>query len=379
MKKSGLLSLALVLLALWSCQQDSVLDDDVSKNSEQSVQEKNGHICLEKYPPSVQEAASKGSVLQQYIWTPSQTVRIKFLNGDGFLQQKVVQFASEWLMYANLKFLFVPVNENADIKINFDNSGASWSYYGNYCQNIPQNSASMNFGWFNSWTPDSEFSRTILHEFGHAIGMVHEHQQPYANIPWNRPAVYQYFGGSPNFWSNQQVDANIFNTFSPYETNSSNYDKYSIMHYFFPNGLTTDGSTFTQNEVLSPTDKSFIGQVYPFPPVKSFLYPNEVLYVNQYLTSPNGRYICIMQGDGNLVIYQDNLIPLWSSNTHGTPVDRCIMQGDGNLVLYSANYTAYWSIGWQSPGAYLVMQDDGNLVVYNNSVAIWSWMSGLVL
>jgi hypothetical protein len=380
MKKTHFLSLALMVLMLWSCQQDNIIDETISNSNEQLTQNKNGHICLEKYPPSLTGKEQKGSVLKQYLWTSGQTIRVKFLNGDGFLQQKVIQFASEWMTHANLKFVFVPASENADIKINFDNSNASWSYYGNYCQNIAQNSASMNFGWFDSSTSDSEFSRTTIHEFGHAIGMVHEHQQPNVNIPWNKPAVYAYFGGSPNFWSTQMVDDNIFNRFSPAETNSSGYDKASIMHYFFPNGLTTDGSTFTQNDVLSPIDKSFIGQVYPFPVVttKSILNANEALYANEYLTSPNGRFICIMQGDGNLVVYQDGFIPLWSSNTAGTPADRCIMQGDGNLVLYSASFSAYWSIGWQSPGAYVAMQDDGNLVVYNNGVAIWSWMSGLI-
>ena len=122
----------------------------------------------------------------------------------------------------------------------------------------------MNFGWFNSYTPDYEFSRTIIHEFGHALGMVHEHQNPNVTIPWNRPAVYAYFGGAPNYWSNSQVDNNILNTFSPSQTNSGVYDKESIMHYFFPDGLTLDGSTFLQNNYLSDNDKSFIGQIYPY-------------------------------------------------------------------------------------------------------------------
>jgi Astacin (Peptidase family M12A) len=381
MKKVFFLSLTLIILTLWSCQQENVLDETKSNVNEQSTNNKEGRICLDKFPPSLTGQENKGSVLQQYKWSNGQTVRVKFLNGDGFLQQKVRQFASEWMNYANINFVFVSANENAEIKINFDNSNASWSYYGNYSQNIAQNQASMNFGWFNGSTPDAEFSRTTIHEFGHALGMVHEHQNPNVTIPWNRPAVYAYFAGAPNYWSAQQVDNNILNTFSPSETNSGSYDRASIMHYFFPNGLTLDGSTFTQNNVLSPEDKSFIGQIYPFTTVtsRSILNSNEVLYVNEYIVSPNGRFKCIMQGDGNLVVYQDDSTPLWSSNTYGTPVDRCIMQGDGNLVLYSSNSTPYWSIGYQSAGAYLVMQDDGNLVVYNNGSAIWSWMSGLLM
>lgn len=379
MKKSIFLCVASVILTLWSCQKDDISDQTKTSINDPSLNKNDNHICLDKFPPSL-NSQSKGSVLRQYIWTSGQTVRVKFLSGNSYLQNKVIQFASQWSSYANINFQFVGVNENSDIKINFDSSGASWSYYGNYCINIPQNQASMNFGWFNNSTPDAEFSRTIIHEFGHALGMVHEHQNPNVTIPWDRPAVYAYFGGAPNYWSTQQVDNNILNTFNPGETNSSSYDRASIMHYFFPNGLTTDGSTFTQNNVLSDMDKSFIGQIYPLPVVttRSVLNTNEVLYANDFIVSPNGRYKCIMQGDGNLVVYQDNSVALWSSNTYGTNADRCIMQSDGNLVLYDGNFTAYWSIGVQSYGSYLVMQDDGNLVTYNNGVATWSWASGVL-
>jgi len=59
----------------------------------------------------------------------------------------------------------------------------------------------MNFGWFDDNTSDSEFSRTVIHEFGHALGMIHEHQHPLAAIPWDKDKVYTYYAGYPNYWS----------------------------------------------------------------------------------------------------------------------------------------------------------------------------------
>jgi hypothetical protein len=105
----------------------------------------------------------------------------------------------------------------------------------------------------------------VVHEFGHVLGFIHEHQSPAAGIPWNKEKVYAYFGGPPNNWSREKVDVNIFNAYAVTETNSSSYDRLSIMHYFFPQELVTDGSQFTRNTSLSTTDMQFSRQVYPFP------------------------------------------------------------------------------------------------------------------
>ena len=74
----------------------------------------------------------------------------------------------------------------------------------------------------------------------------------------------------------------------------------------------------------------------------------------------------IMQGDGNLVLYQGGT-PLWASGTSGHPGAYAVMQSDGNLVIYLGP-TALWSTGTNGhPGAYLSVQDDGNLVIYQSA------------
>jgi len=54
-----------------------------------------------------------------------------------------------------------------------------------------------------------------------------------------------------------------------------------------------------------------------------------------------------MQGDGNLVLYDRNNTPTWSSNTYqkGVAPFRLIMQDDGNLVLYDSRNTPTWATG----------------------------------
>ena len=50
----------------------------------------------------------------------------------------------------------------------------------------------MNFGWFHDNSLENDFSATVTHEFGHAIGLIHEYRSPAGYIPWNKPAVYAY-------------------------------------------------------------------------------------------------------------------------------------------------------------------------------------------
>ncbi len=100
---------------------------------------------------------------------------------------------------------------------------------------------------------------------------------------------------------------------------------------------------------------------------------NQQLTANQSLASCNGDYSLIMQGDGNLVLYQGST-PLWASNTVGSGADEAILQGDGNFVLYTSSGTPVWASNTAgNSGAYLQVQNDGNVVVYSASGAVlWS-------
>jgi hypothetical protein len=43
-----------------------------------------------------------------------------------------------------------------------------------------------------------------VHEFGHALGLIHEHQNPNRAIQWNRDAVINDLQGPPNNWDLKQ-------------------------------------------------------------------------------------------------------------------------------------------------------------------------------
>ena len=120
----------------------------------------------------------------------------------------------------------------------------------------------MNFGWFNYLTPEEEFSGTILHEFGHALGCIHEHQSPAIALDWNKPKVYEEMEKSQN-WSKEKVDHNVFNKYDAGTITNSVYDPTSIMHYFYPKEFFLSGSGTTRNTELSKTDIEFISAKYP--------------------------------------------------------------------------------------------------------------------
>jgi hypothetical protein len=88
------------------------------------------------------------------------------------------------------------------------------------------------------------------------------------------------------------------------------------------------------------------------------------LAVNGAVTSCNGRFTFVHQGDGNVVLY-DSGQPRWSTKTNGRATSVLAMQGDGNLVLYAPGMRPLWHTRTHgNAGARLAVQDDGNVVLY---------------
>jgi hypothetical protein len=199
------------------------------------------------------------------MWPKSgKRLRVRFLDGDPTVQGRIPEHAEAWSDYANIVFDFGS-DPDAEIRISFGDSG-SWSWIGTQCLSIGKNERTMNFGWLTPESGDDEYSRVVTHEFGHAIGCIHEHQNPVAGIPWNKPVVYKYYEGPPNNWNKDEVDTNLFQLYSKDQTQYSQFDAMSIMEYPIPAEFTDNKLVIGMNRELSAMDKEFIAGQYPLQP-----------------------------------------------------------------------------------------------------------------
>ena len=191
------------------------------------------------------------------LWDLGKTLRVRFMGGTQQQKDIVKQFAPQWAEHANLKIVFSN-DTNAEIRITFDENDGAWSYIGTDCADIPITQPTMNLGW--------QDEGVVLHEFGHAIGLIHEHQNPVGGIQWNKPAVIADLSGPPNFWDPPTIEHNMFATYDQNQINGTALDNKSIMLYAIPQSWTTNGFSSQPNETLSDTDKKFAHDPcnYPF-------------------------------------------------------------------------------------------------------------------
>lgn len=157
--------------------------------------------------------------------------------------------------FINIPLIFTNQIENSHIRISFDKHGGSYSRLGTDCLKVPKNEGTMNYAYFDVGT--------VIHEFAHALGFIHEHQSPLEggiqNDDWNMSELLkdmedhlEMMGIDPydpedkeerdTFFAN-----NIFQELTTKQVAGSPFDEYSIMLYKYPGKVFKKGSTFHKN------------------------------------------------------------------------------------------------------------------------------------
>ena len=271
---------------------------------------------IERKTMSVETGASYSTVKtavysqggQNRLWTPEDTVAsseeekyslvltVEFLDGWKFEDERrlVEKAATAWALSGNILFKFVSSGKS-DIRVRFDDKKTGF-----WVSNIGAPKGSDPEEHWNSdehtmyLTTDLSYG-TVLHEFGHALGLTHEHLSPefekYFAWKFSGEELYnkisQYFSTAkpppyqtpPTKKDKERMDGNILKLHEVDEEKSF-FDIESVMTYGLGDALleilpAADQKTkdiFAQNEgiphggsSLSSGDRKFIAQCYGDP------------------------------------------------------------------------------------------------------------------
>lgn len=212
---------------------------------------------------------SYAGLLTSARWEPERKVLRCAVWGDVDMEvanrvRDVIEGPDSWNACCALQFSFWHELDDADIRVGFVRGIGTWAFMGTQARQSRQN-PSMNFGWLSRDTSDTEFERCANHEFGHALGLIHEHQSPRLTIPWDFDKVYEHYART-NGWSPAMTYQQIIRRYSEDEVEQFEGDPDSCMCYLINPGLLTAGSPpIGGNRGLSALDQLRVGDWYGWP------------------------------------------------------------------------------------------------------------------
>lgn len=291
-------------------------------------------------------------------WSASQKRSLTYCIGastgsyKGAIVEAMASAASPWEKYVDVDFVYASAQDGGcsayNLSVVFDVQLVSGTGYlaraffpshGRAFRNLNIDVAAFSSGY--------ALRDILTHELGHILGFRHEHTRPEAG---------------------QCYENSAWRAVTPYE-------RASVMHY--PQcGGTTPGFGGTTNLDLEGA-QSIYGSTTRAPPLFTSacgtILPRHGLPLDHGVSSCDGRFLLLMQGDGNLVLYQ-NGSPIWNSGTQGHPAAGLYLRQDGNLVISTGMNRILWSSGTSgNTDAYILVQDDGNVVIYRQGgIPVWS-------
>ena len=201
---------------------------------------------------------TRGIASTQDLWPQGSTLNISLFDMPEKAKEYIKKNINLWQPYTNLKFNFINTNDG-DIRISGKDDGSgNWSAIGTQAKLRPLYEPTMHIDLVQ--TADM-LNHSIRHEFGHALGLLHEHQHPDNDIQWDKEKLYSEVEKLGH--TKQVTDENFITPPDPKTITTSGYDSKSVMHYKVPPEVTTNGTGVDFNEDISEGDKQFIALLYP--------------------------------------------------------------------------------------------------------------------
>ncbi|MEX5591493.1 M12 family metallopeptidase [Pseudomonas orientalis] len=131
--------------------------------------------------------SKRGVAMPDKLWPQHSVLTISRLNMTQEQKDLVKHNINKWAPHTNLYFKFID-SPDGDIRITVDNdTGPGWSKLGIDAKTLPLSAPTMGISFTRS---DASIAATIQHEFGHALGLKHEHQHPDRTLDLNRDYIY---------------------------------------------------------------------------------------------------------------------------------------------------------------------------------------------
>jgi hypothetical protein len=216
------------------------------------------------------------------VWKPNDQgpwkLLVGFFDADGETRKEILNEARKWIgpNGADLEFVETSDVKSAHIRILL-NSVHNTSSVGRQALKKSKDTYTMRLGYLSKDNTQRHVRKSVIqHEFGHAIGLRHEHQHPNSGLTWKIDALVEKNLGVD--WGNCNVPnvstAKLRRLCTKtvkqfYEAHSvsfhklSEFDPTSVMLYAFSAETNEEGISVNKMNLISSKDKAFAKMLYP--------------------------------------------------------------------------------------------------------------------
>lgn len=208
---------------------------------------------------SATHKGKRGAAYNADLWPQHSTIKISLLNMTDKQEELTKASINKWSPHINLKLEFID-GPDGDIRIAANNNyGGGSSAIGRQANDFPKSEPTMTIGFGGE--DDAYTGGTIMHEFGHALGLHHEHQHPDNTLDFDMEKLYQEFARR-NF-TREQTDQFVLDPLNRENLIFLGYDQDSIMNYGFGEGTLRNRGAAPRGNDLSRGDIEFAEFIYP--------------------------------------------------------------------------------------------------------------------